>query len=300
MMTETSGHRLLDTDALKTFVAVCDTGSVSRASEQIHRTPSAVSMQIRRLEEVISRPLFVKRGRGIRMTDDATLLLGYARQMLRLNNEALAQFHAPVLEGKVRFGTPDDFGSRFLPDLLARFYQTHPNVEVDVVLNASNELNQRLRSGEVDLALTTTSPNDATLAKGEGDILLTEPLVWAGLKGGLAHTRDPLPLALAKQGCAWRTEALESLSRAERPYRVCYSSENAQGQLAAVRADLAVAAVPRGLLSDPFIMLGPEAGLPELGLYQMVLYRAKAAGEASKALADHISTTLHEHPNLVQ
>lgn len=293
-MAEAAGSRLLDIDSIRTFVAVCDTGSVSRAAEQIHRTPSAVSMQIRRLEEALSRRLFVKKGRGIRMTDDANMLLGYARQMLRLNNDAIAQFHAPVLEGKVRFGTPDDFGSRFLPDVLARFHQTHPNVEVDVVLNSSYELRQRLRSGEIDLALATASPNDTTLAQGDGEVLLTEPLVWAGLRGGLAHTRNPLPLALAKHGCSWRLEALEALTQAERSYRVSYSSENTQGQLAAVRADLAVAPVPRGLLSEPFTRIGPEKGLPELGEYQIVLYRGTPTGEASRALANHISTTLLE------
>src|ERR671916_535781 len=122
----------LDVDLLRTLVAIADTGSFNRAARAVFRTPSAVSMQMKKLEEQVGRPLFAKDGRSVILTPDGEALVGYGRRILKLTQEALQRFRAPEIEGTIRLGTPDDYAGRFLPDILARFAASHPQVEVDV------------------------------------------------------------------------------------------------------------------------------------------------------------------------
>lgn len=277
---------LLETDVLRTFVAIAESGSFTRAARQVFRTPSAVSMQIKRLEETLGRSVFVREARHVRLTPEGESLLSYARRLLKLNEEAVTQFLAPAIEGTVRFGTPDDVGTRILPGVLSQFARTHPAVQVDVVVGRSTEAIRLLDAGELDLALMTAG-NDG-LDDQRGDIVHAEPLVWAGREGGVAAERDPLPLALANHGCSWRTAALAALDRLERRYRVAYSSEHCAGQEAAMLADLAVAPFPLSLVRPPLRRLGEDTGLPPLGDYHVVLVRGAARGPAAEALAGHV------------
>ena len=125
---------LLDSDLVRTFVAIAETGSFTRAARQVFRTPGALSMQIKRLEETLGKTLFVRDARQVRLTPEGEVLLSFGRRLLKLNEEAVAQFLAPSLEGRVRFGTPDDVGTRLLPGVLAQFARSHPAVQVDVVV----------------------------------------------------------------------------------------------------------------------------------------------------------------------
>ena len=196
-------------DLLRTLVAVAATGSFTRAAQAVLRTPSAVSMQMKRLEDIVGRPIFAKDGRSVYRGREA--LLGYARRILRLQ-EAMARFRAHDVEGVVRLGTPDDYATRFLPRILARFALTHPLVQVDVACQPSRSCwAGSLRDNEIDLALVTVG------CRGEpatGTIIHREPLVWAGLRHGRAHERRPLPLAVSGSSCAWRMSALERLDSA--------------------------------------------------------------------------------------
>lgn len=282
---------LLESDLVRTFVAICETGSFTRAAERVFRTTSAVSMQMRRLEETLERPLFDRQGRGVRLTADGEALLGYGRRLLRLNEETVARFLGPAVEGRVRFGAPDDFGTRFLPDILARFASTHPAVEVDVVLGPSVQVLQKMADDELDLILVTDG-HEESLQPGEREVLHSEPLAWAGLRGGTAQARDPLPLALAGPGCAWRRTALAALDSAGRRYRIAYTSEHCRGQMAAVRADLAIAPLPLGMIEPPFERIGAAVGLPPLGRYQILLHRSPRIGPAGIAFAEHVAASL--------
>jgi len=287
-MLPTSEHAfpVLDFDLVRTFVAIAESGSFSSAAKRVFRTPSAISMQMKRLEELLGRPLFLREGRSVQLTGDGEALLGYARRLLQLNEEAVARFLAPPLEGRVRFGAPDDFGTRFLPDILARFARSHPQVEVNVVLGPSQTLLAQLEGQALDLTLVTAErgPN----GQRQGQVVYSEPLVWVGLKGGLAATREPLPLALSGRGCAWRGAALRALDLAGRAYRIAYTSEHCPAQLAALLADLAVAPLPLSLAGSPFVALGKDSGLPLLGDYQIVLLQADALGVAGGAFRDHV------------
>lgn len=277
---------LLDTDVLRTFVAIAESGSFTRAAKQVFRTPSALSMQIKRLEETLERTLFVREARQVRLTPEGEVLLSYGRRLLKLNEEAVTHFLAPPLEGAVRFGTPDDVGSRILPRVLAQFARSHPAVQVDVVVGRSVEMLERLDRGELDLVLVTAGNHG--LPGERGEVVHSEPLVWACLDGGVATERTPLPLALANQGCAWRAMALSALDRSGLAYRIAYTSENCAGQEAALLADLAVAPLPQSMVRPPLRRLGSEAGLPSLGEYRVQLIRAAEAGSASEVLAGHV------------
>ncbi|SFH27496.1 LysR substrate-binding domain-containing protein [Modicisalibacter xianhensis] len=283
---------LLDADVLRMFVAIAESGSFTQAAKQVFRTPSALSMQVKRLEETLGQALFVREARRVTLTPEGEVLLSYGRRLLRLNEEAVTHFLAPSLDGTVCFGTSDDVGSRILPHVLARFARSHPGVQVNVVVGRSVEMLERLDREELDLILTTTG-NEGP-AKERGEIVHAEPLVWAGLEGGVAARRSPLPLALASHGCPWRGMALSVLDRMGLAYRIAYTSESCSGQEAALQADLAVAPLPQGMIRPPLRRLDNETGLPPLDNSQVAMLCRPGAGAATDTLAEHVKAAFRE------
>jgi DNA-binding transcriptional LysR family regulator len=283
----------LDLDLLRTLVAIADSGSFNRAAQAVFRTPSAVSMQMKKLEEQIDRPLFAKEGRSVVLTPDGEALVGYGRRILKLSEEALGHFRAPQVAGTVRLGTPDDFATRFVPEILARFAVSYPNVEVDVTCLSSKDLIRLLYAGELDVTLASVGvANDPGHI---GTVVHRERLVWAGLRHGCAHERRPLPLALSNMGCCWRDMAVKSLDRAGVEYRVAYTSRHYVGQLAAVLAGLAIAPLPRMVIPPDLKVVGDEAGLPALGFYEIELRRAPTAqGPLIDVLVEHIQNNFQD------
>jgi DNA-binding transcriptional LysR family regulator len=274
----------LELDLLRTLVAIADTGSFNRAARAVFRTPSAVSMQMKKLEEQVSRPLFAKDGRSVILTPDGEALVGYGRRILSLADEAMQRFRAPQIEGRIRLGIPDDYAAQFLPDILARFSASHPNVEVDVCCQQSYELLEHLDEGRLDIALVTAGHGHAS-----GMVVHREPLVWAGLRHGCAHERKPLPLAVSHIRCFWRKIAIQALDRAGIPYRIAYSSRHYLGQLAAVMGGLAVAPFPISSVKGDLKALGEESGLPSLGRIEIEIIRnASANGPLFDALETHV------------
>jgi DNA-binding transcriptional LysR family regulator len=286
---EFRGGTGLDVDLLRTLVAIAETGSFNRAARAVFRTPSAVSMQMKKLEEQVGRTLFAKDGRSVILTPDGEMLVGYGRRILKLAEEAIQRFRAPDVAGVVRLGAPDDFATRFVPEILARFAASYPNVEVDVTVLSSSELAKMLDARELDAALLSSghANNPLNLAS----VVHRERLVFAGLGHGCAHERRPLPLALSNVGCAWRNMALDALDRASIEYRIAYTSRHYVGQLAAVLAGLAVAPLPRTVVTPDLKIIGEEAGLPTLGYYEVELRRSPAAGgPLVDALVEHVET----------
>ncbi|TBU95594.1 LysR substrate-binding domain-containing protein [Phytopseudomonas dryadis] len=285
---------LLESDVLKTFVGIAESGSFTRTAAQVFRTTAAVSQQIKRLEDTLGRNLFVRENRRVRLTTDGEILLGYARRLLKLNEEAVSRFLVPNLAGTVRLGTPFDIGVGALPDLLSQFALSHPGVQVEVSVGRSYELIERLDAGELDLTLLNAG--NADMDDSRGEIVYSEALVWAGRDGGLAIKRKPLPLALASNGCAWRRAAMDALDRIGRSYRIAYSSEQCAGQEAALLADLAIAALPTSLVKAPLRRLTQqEHGLPPLGDYHIKLLCGSNRGAAAEALAAQVSMAYRNH-----
>ncbi|HMF66648.1 MAG TPA: LysR family transcriptional regulator [Phyllobacterium sp.] len=277
---------ILDLDVLRTFAMIAETGSFSSAANAVFRTPSAVSMQIKKLEETLGHVLLERDARSVKLTPSGEVLLGYARRMLALNRETVAKFIAPTVSGVVRLGAPDDVGERVLPFVLKRFAESHPDVTVDVVIDQSNNLRKRLDEQRLDVTLVNVNE---TLAKMDDiEVLMTEEIIWAGAKCGTAHERNPLPLSMWEEGCIWRANAISALESAGREYRVAYMSAHTMGQRAAIVADLAVAPFSKFLLEDNMVQLGAEHGLPPLGESRLGMLIAKNAGAHVKAVAQHL------------
>ncbi|WP_183437020.1 LysR family transcriptional regulator [Methylobacterium sp. R2-1] len=279
----------LDLDLVRTFVTICEAGTFARAADRIGRTPSAVSLQVKRLEERLGRALFLRQPRAVVPTADGEALLGLGRRLLALNDEVVAFFDAPPMEGRVHFGAPNDSGLFALPAMLRRFAATHPQVDVDVRLDASRLLVEAVAEGSLDLVLYTGHLPSNRAAQ----VVHSEDLAWVGLRGGLAEARRPLPLALCQSGCTWRAAALDALDQAGIPYRVAYTSEHCQGQIAAVEADLAVAPLPVSVARPPFQRI---AALPPLGSYDVLMRLRDGAGPAVRALAGHVADSFRTDP----
>ena len=274
----------LDADLLRTFVAIAETGSFTAAAARVHRTQSAVSMQIKRLEETLGRALFARDGRAVALTAQGELLLDHARRILRLHQEALAAFDVDAIHGEVTVGSPDDYASTFLPAILARFAQTHPRVHVEVVVADSTTLIERLAQGRVHLAIVTEGHGESG-----GVVVHREPLVWVTSARHRAHEEDPLPLAVFSQHCCFRRRALAALARVGRASRVAYTSLSVAGIHAAVDAGLAVSAELRGTVRSGQRILTEADGFPSLGDVGVTLQRSPhATGRLIDRLEQHM------------
>lgn len=278
----------LDLDQLHTFVAICDTGSFTRAAEEIFRTQSAVSMQMRRLEERIGKPLFEKDGRTNRLTEEGERLLAYARRLLRLSRETLAAFDDTQLEGSVRIGTPDDYADRFLPEIMGRFARSNPRIEMSVVCEPTLNLAEMVRRGQLDIALVTRCDDVSP-----SEIVRREPLLWVASATHAIHEEEVLPLALGRPTCAWRRAAIETLTRSGREHRVLFTSWSATVIIAAVISGLAVSVLPECALRPGMRVLGEADGfapLPECAIG--ILRGHTGVRDIVDAVARHITESL--------
>ena len=253
---------LLDLDLLNPFAAVVEAGGFKEASSRLYRSQAAVSMQIKRLEELLGYRLLTREPRRAGHTAEGEARLSFLRRLLNLNEQALSRSQQPELSGSVRLGTSDDVGTRILPAVLSSFARSYPGVQVDVIMARSKDMSEQIRQGELDLALVTSGSHAPS-----GEVVHTEQLVWAECAGGQAATLRPLPLSLAGTGCVWREAALAALDRAGVAYRIAYVSEHCAGQQAAMEADLAVAPFPRSLVRKPLKIVDNAAGLPSLTSY---------------------------------
>src|SRR6266850_5458335 len=196
---------LLDVDQLRTLIAIAETGSFTRAADIVHKTQSAVSMQMKRLEERLDRAIFARDGRASKLTEDGERLLDYARRIVKLNVETIAAF-SDELSGRVRLGVPDDYADRYLPEIMARFSRAYPGVELTVSCQPSIELIALIDDNELDLAIVTNCENKRPV-----EIFRRERLLWVSSNRHSTHLEQRLPLALSRPSCAFRKSAIEGL-----------------------------------------------------------------------------------------
>ena len=279
---------LLDIDQLRTFVAIADTGSFTRAAEIVHKTQSAVSMQMKRLEDRVGKAIFERDGRLSKLTDEGERLLDYARRIVRLNAECMASFNEHELTGRVRLGLPDDYADRYLPEILARFSRSNPKAEVTVMCEPTPNLIERVQHGDLDLAIITHVDR-----RGPSEIVRIEQLLWVTSARHGVHEETPIPLALGRPSCDWRHSATEALESADRPFRVAYVSWHSTAVGAAVMAGLAVSVLPESAVRPGMRILGPSDGFPALPSCKIGLMRNRHESSAlSDALAGHIVSSL--------
>jgi DNA-binding transcriptional LysR family regulator len=275
---------LLDSDQLKTFIAIVETGSFTRAAEVVHKTQSAVSMQMKRLEERLGKPIFARDGRASKLTEDGERLLDYAQRIVKLNAEAVNTIANTALSGRVRLGVPDDYADRYLPEIMARFSRSHPEVELTVLCEPTAQLVSLIDVGELDLAIITHYD-----ARRPTEVIRRERLLWVSSNRHSTHHEVPLPLALGSATCSWRKVAVERLQSSGRAHRILYTSRNAGAIAAAVLSGLAVSVFPESGLRPGMRVLGQAENFPPLPAFDIGLLRNRHETSAlSDALANHI------------
>lgn len=277
--------RNLDTSLLRAFVAVAETGGMTSAGNVLHLTQAAVSQQIKRLEDAFGCELFLRGRGGLALTDAGERLFGRAKRMLALNDEIWGEMTRNPFTGQVKLGVPYDLVGTYLPAVVRRFRNSHPQVEITLVCKNSNDLAIAVAGGEIDLALV-----EAPRVAPGAELLMTDRLVWAGAKGGDAHRRRPLPVATSET-CAFRPVMFEALREADIPFRVMTDATNIDAASAAIRTDLAIAATLASVTPAEVVVLGVESGLPELPNFTIALH---FPGTGPTAVAAELAQDIRE------
>lgn len=259
----------LQVDWLKCFVAVVDAGSLSAAAPEVHRSQSAVSMQLKKLESALGCQLLIRGPRQHQLTPEGQKLLGYARRMLDLHTETQAAFHGRELTGRIRLGVPDDYAAKYLTPVLKRFAPHHGSVEIELNCEQSTSLIPRVKRGDLDLALVSRDVSR------HGTLLFYEPMVWVGASLFQVWRRDPLPIAVYESTSLAKRSAINSLALQGRRYRVVYNSSSLAGQIAAVESGLAVAVLTQCSAPSHLEILGSDHGLGPLEPMEVAIYRSQ-------------------------
>ncbi len=275
--------RNLDLTAIRAFVAVVDAGGVTKASGFLNLTQSAVSMQLKRLEEAVGTALFDRSSRRMTLTGAGEQMLGYARRMLDLNDEVLGRLTAPAYEGQITLGVPHDIVYPAIPRVLQRFNTDFPRMRVQLVSSYTSRLKELFDRGEIDVILTTEDSVDFA-----GETLIERALVWVGAEGGQVWRQRPLRLAF-EHACIFRRGVQDALDRAAISWEMGVESDSIRTVEASVAADLAVHACIEGT-EPPYVeRIEHNGALPNLPRIGINLYRAELArGAPVDALCDAI------------
>lgn len=272
----------LDPELLKAFVAVADHRSFTRAATALNRTQSAVSMQIKRLEERLGTALFHRTKVNVELSLAGEGLLGYARRILLLNDEAVGHLQQHKVEGRVRLGVMDDYGSVVVPPVLASFVAAYPRIHIEMETGLTARMPERLGE-DFDLVIAMHPEG-----QGGGELLRREQAVWATAVSHSVESQDPLPVALYPQGCLFRQWATEALDASGRPWRLAFVSHSLGAVESIAAQGLAVTVVKSSTFPPRLRALSERDGMPRLPGADIRLHRAKGLSRAAGLLGDHI------------
>ncbi|PWV97548.1 DNA-binding transcriptional LysR family regulator [Hoeflea marina] len=276
----------LDSELLRTFLVVADARNVTRAAETLGRTQSAVSMQVRRLEDAAGSQLFLRGPRGVELTAQAVRLLPYARRVVGLLEETQAAIRTEPIDGPVRIGIPEEYSSTILPQALAAFAERHPATEVTVMCGYSAQQLAALDSDELDLAVVFDW-NNATA----GEVLAVDPTVWVTSRLHDRHEKRPVPIAIYWNSGWCRDFAIRSLTQHSIAYRVAYSCDTGGGLRTAASAGLAIAPLARSNIPPDCRELTLDDGFPPVDSSRVVL---KLNPRRSSAAIDGLAGMIRE------
>jgi len=283
--------RTIDPDLLRTFVTVVECKGFSRAAERLLRGQSAVSLQIKRLEEQLGVRLLERNPRHLALTSEGELILDHAKRILFLNDDLIARVKEPELSGLVRLGAPEDFATSHLPNVLAGFARSHPQVALEVTCELTLDVLERFQAGGLDIALVKRAPSGVT----GGIRVWREPLVWVAADRHIGDTDGPLPLAASPQPCVYRKRMTDALDGVGRGWRIAYTCGSLAGTHAAVRAGLGLTVLPKEMVPSDLTILNDESlDLPDLADTEMALIEAPQLNPAATRLRDYIVREL-EH-----
>ena len=278
---------VLDPDLLKAFVAVADQRSFTRAAAMLNRTQSAVSMQIKRLEDRLQAELFHRTKANVDLSAAGEGLLGYARRILTLNDEAIGRLRERTVEGVVRLGVMDDYGTLVVPPLIASFVAGYPLIHIEMETGLTSSMTARL--GEAYDLVIAMHPE----GQGDGEFLRREQAVWAAGPQQAVEGANPLPLALYPQGCLFRKWAMEALDAAQRPWRLAFISHSLAAVESIAMQGLAVTVVKAGTFPSKLRRLSDRDGMPPLPAADIRLHRASNLSRPASLLADHLVEALN-------
>ena len=268
--------RNLDLTALRAFATVSATGGVTRAAALLNLTQSAVSMQLKRLEEAVDARLLDRTGRGMVPTQEGEQVLGYARRMLTLNDELLDRMHDAAPEGEIRLGVPHDIVPRCIPAIMRAFAAEFPRVRIVLVASVTTALHESFAEGGLDVMLAT----EGSVRPG-GEVLVRLPLVWVGADGGTAWQERPIRLAF-ESACVFRPQAQAALDRADIPWEIALTSTSSRAVDVTVSADLACHVVISGFDTGEMAPVAHHGALPEIGEVAITLYAAPTGRDQAR------------------
>jgi DNA-binding transcriptional LysR family regulator len=277
--------RNIDMTALRAFVTVAETGGVTRAAGQLHLTQSAVSMQVKRLEESIGQNLLERAGRGVALTAHGEQLLGYGRRILSLNDEVWARMTGQAYEGEITIGVPSDIIYPYIPTVLQRFAVEYPRIKVNLISSYTRRLKRQLARGDVDMILTTETELDAG-----GETLEKSQMLWVGSPGGTIWKARPARLAF-EHNCAFRGGVQRALDEAGIHWEMAVESDSTRTVEASVSADLAIHAALEGTVDHHLEVIPHHGALPDLPVYNINLYMASGP---QLALAERLANLVRQ------
>lgn len=279
----------IDTLLLKSFIAIAETGSFSQAADIVGRTQSAVSLQIKKLEEGLNCSLFDRSNRQVSLSEQGEIFLGYARRMVELQWDAYSRLNEPDVKGEISLGTPEDFATHYLPGILATFAKHHPHVQLNVKCDLTLNLINSFRKGAFDIILVKRDPERV---KG-GTKVWREPLIWAAADH--YQMKAPVQLILSPQPCIYRARALAALDRARKAWNITYTSPSLAGTIAAVRAGLGITVLPFNMVPEGLSAVRGTTKLPNLANSEIALMKKDKLSKAGKVLVEHITSSLEKN-----
>jgi DNA-binding transcriptional LysR family regulator len=280
--------RVLEINLLRTFVMLVEEQSVTRVARRLNRTQPAISLQLRRLSDAVGQPLFERDLRHLRLTRHGEMLLPYARQMLKMHDDARSRLSSEEIAGRVTLGCPDLYAAFLLPATLASFKKSYPGIEVTVRCALSAQLAEEISEGRIDVALATRMPTVHPQVASI-KLLRTEPLVWLGAQSGSVFQETTLPLALLPEGNLYRDYALAALNDAGRAWRIACVSESIAGMEAMALADAAVIVLAESVKVAGLRRLNDRENMPSLPSVDLVLWQRQVGMfPAVDHLAAHI------------
>jgi DNA-binding transcriptional LysR family regulator len=284
----------MDSDLLRSFVAFAECGSFNRAADRIGRTPSAFSMQMKRLEDLVKNKLFERDGRNVMLTPDGITFVGYARRILSLQDEAMGKLRVQDASRPIRIGCPDDYAQKILPVVLRAISAVHPAARFFVSVNPTILLHRMLDQGELDISIVSRSEKGE-----EGYFLRHEPGVWVTSPIHKQHDLDPLPLVLPAEDCKFHAWAIDAFSKSNRPFSLYATSRQAGSLLHLVRDGLGVAALAAASVPDEFQILDARDGFPPLPAVGVAVMLTEGSHplvtrQLARDIQDHVSQNLDE------
>jgi DNA-binding transcriptional LysR family regulator len=270
----------LETVLLRTFVEIVDSGSFASAADRLALTPSAVSGHMRRLEQIAGASLLARTTRRLELTQAGDTLYAYSRNILDLESEARAKLRGTPLRGRLRIGASEDFASAWLPQVLQRFRQWHPEATVELKVGITADLLRQQERGRLDLVFG----KQCSRVERSGALLWEEPLVWVYAADQPLAAGEPLPLAVFPEPCVYRESAVAALSRTDRAWRIVFESSSMAGCLSAARAGFAVTVIADSQRIEGLRVLDRDDGLPALPMARFYAFAGKDSPAASSLI----------------